>query len=889
MFLVHVSNHTQKMVSTSKNYILDLTTCWDVSTNREAVAITLCGGEQLLVTDIPFYLFVKPINQELSLSEFAQQLAQHLQSCRISSRTIYPPCVRDRSNFRLKVTQVSGKSFVGYKPGNVLEDFWKVEFAYSFVADAVMKFAETRKDVVEIYEFHKTPVAQLQALTGLGSFDIVTLPTEKICSLDKLQAVQADSEVSLDCALSVLYLEVSESEQGEYVIQCLVEGQQEAWFEGTRDGLESISEFVKYLEIVNPDVVIGSNFVRDHLRLLIGKAKQLNIDLLKRWSRVSGIDARLVEINSVLIFDCPGRLFIDIVPFSRDLDLFKLDEYSLASIAAQLEISREIGGLDLLPEIRHKLLLIETVIIKSRLLRTRASDIVDRGNGLAMYNLLHSQTRNLYFVPYSNPVKFLRETKGHQYVWDAKLSHKSGSGGHVFAPEIGRYFGCIATVDFSSMYPSQIQTFNISHDTLLQSAPDFCLSDMPDYIGDKFNIWEDDCLVDEKLREIPHWTSPNGFAFASQPEGILPKLCTMLTDRRNQIREQMKSLERDSAEYRVRDLLQQQLKISTNAIYGLCASGFSSLCNLAVSSAITACGRKQISDLKTHIEEKFSLDNISLNNGILVNSLYGDTDSLMLLIKKFDKSEFGEWVEIQDTSDYWERAEGLVSYLNTESGLIHGKLKLVLEDVSDQIIFWCKKKYCKFRLPPPCSPACILPPKSASLATRSTFPFYRDTIKQLMELLRDPSNRSAIKILLSSAVQKIPTLEANQLVLSVKIHKSAEEAKSGTSVSAKLVSKLATAGVTVMKGDRVSYLHILERGEDTVMPLQLYRENVHEINRTEYARLFCQTLEPLVVPLLFCQAEFAVVVGTQSRTVQQSVSQSSRKKTKLSISQIMEG
>ncbi len=150
-------------------------------------------------------------------------------------------------------------------------------------------------------------------------------------------------------------------------------------------------------------------------------------------------------------------------------------------------------------------------------------------------------------------------------------------GGHVLEPRPGLYDN-VLVVDFRSLYPSLIRTFEI-----------------------------------DPLGYVPHPApgadlilAPNGAAFRRVPRGILPELLDQLMP------------ERAAAIARGDRVASQAIKILMNSFYGVLGTSACRFYQPAIAGAITAFGRELLLFCKGTVEEW----------GLEV--LYGDTDSLFI-------------------------------------------------------------------------------------------------------------------------------------------------------------------------------------------------------------------------------------------------------------------
>ena len=149
-------------------------------------------------------------------------------------------------------------------------------------------------------------------------------------------------------------------------------------------------------------------------------------------------------------------------------------------------------------------------------------------------------------------------------------------GGHVLEPAPGLYEN-VLVVDFKSLYPSLIRTFQI----------DPLGHDRPEHVGD-------DPIV-----------APNGAHFGRKP-GILPQILDELFPRR------------EEAKRRGDPVASQAIKILMNSFYGVLGTSACRFHSPEIANAITSFGREILLWTKARIER----------DGLEV--LYGDTDSLFV-------------------------------------------------------------------------------------------------------------------------------------------------------------------------------------------------------------------------------------------------------------------
>jgi DNA polymerase I len=171
------------------------------------------------------------------------------------------------------------------------------------------------------------------------------------------------------------------------------------------------------------------------------------------------------------------------------------------------------------------------------------------------------------------------------------------AGGLVLSPKPGIHEN-IAVLDFKSMYPNIMITYNLSPDTYIQP-------DQPDPEGGVY-----------KAPEVGH-------RFRKIPPGFYKEALTYLITVRGEIRQKMKNLNSNTVGYQVLDARQKAVKILTNAAYGYAGWIGARWYIKPVAEAASAWGRHIIL-VTSQMAEKAGIEVV-----------YGDTDSLFI---KYDKT-----------------------------------------------------------------------------------------------------------------------------------------------------------------------------------------------------------------------------------------------------------
>jgi DNA polymerase elongation subunit (family B) len=162
-------------------------------------------------------------------------------------------------------------------------------------------------------------------------------------------------------------------------------------------------------------------------------------------------------------------------------------------------------------------------------------------------------------------------------------------GGFVKEPIAGLHEN-IAVLDFRSLYPNIIATFNISPETLNSSCDS----------------------------EDRHQVPGRDYWFCKEKRGFVSEVIEGLIQKRAKLKEKIERIGKDTVEYRILDNRQFSLKVVANAIYGMFAfAGAKWYCRECAESS-AAFGRFFITETIQEAEKK----------GFTV--VYADTDSCFI-------------------------------------------------------------------------------------------------------------------------------------------------------------------------------------------------------------------------------------------------------------------
>lgn len=191
----------------------------------------------------------------------------------------------------------------------------------------------------------------------------------------------------------------------------------------------------------------------------------------------------------------------------------------------------------------------------------------------------------------------------------------SYQGAFVYEPTPG-LFHDIAVFDFRSLYPSIIVSHNVSPSTLNCS----CCASNPQYIP-----------VTEMKKEKA-W-------FCQKKKGFIPAIIEEIILRRVRVKEIMKKAT-DPTEKMLLDARQESLKVLSNSFYGYLGFAAARWYSIESANAITAYGRYYVKRV------------IDKSKSVGFDVLYGDTDSIFLLMKgksKDDVKKFADSINLELT------------------------------------------------------------------------------------------------------------------------------------------------------------------------------------------------------------------------------------------------
>ncbi|KAF5362060.1 hypothetical protein D9756_002601 [Leucocoprinus leucothites] len=391
------------------------------------------------------------------------------------------------------------------------------------------------------------------------------------------------------------------------------------------DEAKMLEQWRAFVEEVDPDVIIGYNVAGFDFPYLMDRAKALKASAFPFLGRLKGVrtevksthfSSRAYGQRDSKETPLDGRLQMDLLQFMQREH--KLRSYTLNSVCAQFlgEQKEDVHHSVITelqngtPESRRRL---AVYCLKDAYLPQRLMDKL-------MCFVNYTEMARVTGVPFNyllsrgQSIKVLsqlyRKANSEGYVIPSlkgEGTDEAYEGATVIEPQRGYYDSPIATLDFSSLYPSIMMAHNLCYTTLLDKTT-----------VDRLNL----------VKDVDYIKTPNNdfFVKTNRRKGLLPTILEDLISARKRAKADLKS-EKDPFKKAVLDGRQLALKISANSVYGFTGATIGKLPCLAISSSVTAYGRQMIEKTKQEVETEYCMANGHDHDAQVI---YGDTDSVMV-------------------------------------------------------------------------------------------------------------------------------------------------------------------------------------------------------------------------------------------------------------------
>ncbi|MFH1420973.1 MAG: DNA-directed DNA polymerase [Candidatus Aenigmatarchaeota archaeon] len=552
---------------------------------------------------------------------------------------------------------------------------------------------------------------------------------------------------------------------------------------GFEDEKTMLEEFLKIVHEYDPDIVTGYNINGFDIPFILERMKIYKVaPLFGRTADTSY--SRSVGPNSADSI-IHGRTVVDSFQLLKRDVYVRLQRYDLNTVARELlgdqkiDVDhKEIGKLWNTTDGQAKLVkyaekdatLALDLLLKRGLLdkffelsKVSGTLLQDSLGGQSMrieMRVLHA-FRDLGYVLPQKPNDFEVRRR-------MKQREKEGlKGAVVLEPEKGLHTdGCTLILDFKSLYPSLIITYNLSPDCLLTESS-------------------------SKLPENKKHKSPLGdyFVDSGVHEGVLPLILKEIMKARSSARDAMRNAKTEE-EKKILDAKQHALKILLNSFYGYTGYVKARLYMMEVAGAITGYGRDNLFTTKKLIEEKFNR-----------KLIYADTDSAFVK------------TDIKDLNEARRLGEEISRYI---SEILPGVLELQFEKIYRTFLILTKKRYAGWAFTPEDGGwKDKIDMKGIETVRRDWCPLVSGTLNEILNTVLKEGDVQKAMDRVKDVINDLKTgkVDLNDLVVVKGISKSLGDYK-GMQPHIELAKKIneRKTGVVAGIGDRIGF--VIVKGEE---------------------------------------------------------------------------
>lgn len=388
-----------------------------------------------------------------------------------------------------------------------------------------------------------------------------------------------------------------------------------------------------------------------------------------------------------------------------DMEYALIPEYHFGTPATRRKLDQYCDTDTVLPfKIERKQSYLMRAIEMARVTGVPMNFYLTKGQQVLVFTqLLRKAKEGAYAIPWIPVVEPERS------LTDARRV-KAYQGAIVIDPKKGFYRietdGVVGVLDFAALYPSEMRAENLGYTTALTdpAASKTChqehLKRKEDHDRKKRETVDRFYDGEQHLRDYEHeggWkVAPvNAADGAVNPvfvrhevrKSLLVGILEDLTAARSRAKKAMGRHPKGSAEWEKQNARQMALKVCNNSVYGFTGAVVGRLPHLWISAATTGYGRVSLYFVMWLVDELLPGDN---------EVIYGDTDSVMVLIKDAATRESPEpgtpysSLALRNIKMAYERAEMLADEVNKR--LVY-PMELELEKLFLKYLLMKKKKY----------------------------------------------------------------------------------------------------------------------------------------------------------------------------------------------------
>nr|WRQ19896.1 MAG: DNA polymerase [Herpesviridae sp.] len=413
----------------------------------------------------------------------------------------------------------------------------------------------------------------------------------------------------------------------------------------------------------------------------------------------------------------------------------------------------------------------------------------------------------------------LHESKNRDMIIPSNLNLNSADqkesymGATVMDPLVGYYNSPVLVFDFASLYPSIMMANNLCYSTLLLDSAEMT------------SLKSCDIFV----------VNVNGACHRFVKENVKKSLLSELLQKWLSERKHVKSLMKqcsDPVTKLILDKRQFAIKVVCNAFYGFTGTANGLLPCLAIASSITCIGRQMLQQTTNYIHEflcskDFLMEHFDLKDQDFLDSprmkvIYGDTDSVFVLVKNIDDQIIKQI------------SPKIAEHISSK--LFKHPVKLEFEKMFRPLMMICKKRYIGKM-----DGSSDLVMKGVDLIRKTSCTFVKMVIKEIIDLLfwDEDVSKAAVEMSLMTiediksngipyGMQKIiwklceardklflNCVDVDDLVLSSVLSKDVSDYKQPNLPHLHVIKRLASRKEEIPAiGDRVSYVLIASESEN---------------------------------------------------------------------------
>lgn len=481
-----------------------------------------------------------------------------------------------------------------------------------------------------------------------------------------------------------------------------------------QDEYSLLTNFISYWRRADIDIVTGWNVEGFDIKYLVNRIKNIQgadrIKDLSPWGRIKEKNTKDDYGKPTKLYEIVGISIIDYRDLYKKFTYTKQENYRLETIA-QVElgvgkldhsefdtfkefythgwdkfVEYNIIDCDRVDQLEDKMKLIELCLTMSYLAKINYNDVFSQ---IRMWDAIifnHLKSENIVIPPRS------KASKNEQF-----------EGAYVREPKPG-FYNWVTSFDATSLYPSIIQTWNISLETFVGMY--------------KGNVTVKGLLNKDYEFDDEYTVAANGAMYSKQKVGMMPKLIDAYMKKRKDAKSTMLKYESElellkgsklaksetKKEYkRLQNLIskynneQMAFKIAMNSLYGALGNAFFRYYTLENARAVTLSGQYIIISVGEYVNDKLNFmfktkypwviyqdtDSIYLSLEPIVNKFYSDIDPKKLtpLLSKICKEKIDPIIN--------DCCYDLQRYTNVNQDCISFKL----EAISSRGFWTGKKRY----------------------------------------------------------------------------------------------------------------------------------------------------------------------------------------------------